>query len=158
MNLELLLQLKQHWMGLRGRTYDLLDVLKQSDLEKKLPFPESKTLYYQFWSLVGTSESFAQFISTGTWKGWNSSLPFDVQEASLDDIKSRLEKGEYEIIDALERADPLSEFEGGETPLYLYITLAELESHQHGQIVPYIMAHNLPIPKSWARHYSLSRQ
>jgi hypothetical protein len=157
-NLELLLQLKQHWMGLRGRTYDLLDVLKESDLEIKLPFPESKNLYYQFWSLVGTNESFAQFIATGTWKGWNSSLPFDVEEASLADIKSRLEKGEDLIVDALERVDPMREFESGETPLYLYMTLAELESHHHGQMVQFILAHNLPIPKSWARQYSLSRQ
>ena|SRR5260370_42216595 len=45
--IELSQHLQEGWKALRGRTYDLLDVLKQEDLEKKLPFPTSQSLYYQ---------------------------------------------------------------------------------------------------------------
>ena len=45
---ELSQHLQESWKALRGRTYDVLDVLKQEDLEKKLPFPTSQSLYYQF--------------------------------------------------------------------------------------------------------------
>ena len=37
-------EIKRHWQHLRGRTYELLDVLEDADLSKQLPFPASETL------------------------------------------------------------------------------------------------------------------
>lgn len=63
--LELSQHLQEGWKALRGRTYDLLDVLKQEDLEKKLPFPTSQSLYYQFECMIGTTETLGDAIKTG---------------------------------------------------------------------------------------------
>ncbi len=41
MTQTVLQSVQAHWQDLRGRTYDLLDVLSDADLNARLPFPES---------------------------------------------------------------------------------------------------------------------
>ena len=39
---KLLESVRSHWQDLRGRTYDLMDVLEDEDLTARLPFAESQ--------------------------------------------------------------------------------------------------------------------
>ncbi|MAS32543.1 MAG: hypothetical protein CL610_00965 [Anaerolineaceae bacterium] len=154
----LLQQIKQHWGDLRGRTYDLLDVLQPEDFPKRLPFAESQSVYYQFWCMLGTTESFARLIEAGTWQGWASSLNFDPAEVSAESIKAALRQSDETLFAALAGHDLLQPYGRGATPLRHYFRLVEHESHHHGQLINFIYALNLPIPQSWADEWALSRE
>ena len=147
-------QLIARWRQLRGRTYDLLDVLLAEDLEKTLPFPESATLYNQLWCMVGTTESFANRITTGAWQGWASSL---AAGQPIDVIRAHLQASDEQLVNALQQSDPLATLADGSKPLDHFFRLVEHESHHHGQLINFIYALNLPIPESWAQTWALSR-
>lgn len=66
-------EIARHWQMLRGRTYDLLDGLSQDDLGRKLPFPASQSLEYQFWCMQGSQESWIAFLQTGALEHWSCS-------------------------------------------------------------------------------------
>ncbi|MCB0127273.1 MAG: hypothetical protein R2867_35465 [Caldilineaceae bacterium] len=57
MSEQLINELTRHWRHLRGRTYELLDLLQDADLAKRLPFPESQTLGYQLICMLAMSDS-----------------------------------------------------------------------------------------------------
>ena len=63
-----------HWQDLRGRTYDLMDVLADIDLNARLPFPESQNILYQFYCMLGTQESWPPVLLEGGMQGWDCSL------------------------------------------------------------------------------------
>ncbi len=146
-----------HWQELRGRTYDLLDVLQPIDLPRTLPFPESATLYNQLWCMLGTTESFAQRIAAGSWQGWNSSLKYGLDTVTLDDIRQHLKESDSTLFAALRQHNLLEPDADGTTPLRHYFRLVEHESHHHGQLINFIYAHHLPIPQSWADEWALTR-
>jgi uncharacterized damage-inducible protein DinB len=146
-----------HWNDLRGRTYDLLDVLQPTDLPRALPFPESESLYNQLWCMLGTTESFAKRIAAGSWQGWDSSLSYDPEDVTLGDIRQHLKESDDRLFAALRQNDVLQAFPDGSTPLRHYLRLVEHESHHHGQLINFIFALNLPIPQSWADEWALSR-
>ena len=146
-----------HWNDLRGRTYDLLDVLTPDDLPKRLPFPESQSVYYQFRCMVGTTETYARMIETGEWPGWNSSL--SVEPASLETIQAALRQSDEVLLAALRKRDLMGPYgSSGKTALLRYLELVEHESHHHGQLINFIYTLNLPIPASWAETWALSRE
>ena len=148
----------KHWQDLRGRTYDLLDVLEASDLPETLPFPESATLYNQLWCMLGTTESFAKRIAAGSWQGWSSSLTSKPPDVTIDMIRDHLKKSDDILFDALKKHDNLlTAYDDGTTPLRHYFRLVEHESHHHGQLINFIFALHLPIPQSWADEWALSR-
>ena len=64
-----------HWQDLRGRTYDLMDVLSDAELKARLPFQESQDVLYQFRCMLGTQESWPPVLLEGRMKGWDCSLP-----------------------------------------------------------------------------------
>ncbi|MBZ0302786.1 MAG: hypothetical protein K8J31_23785 [Anaerolineae bacterium] len=158
MALTLLDSLTAHWSDLRGRTYDLLDLLPENDLLARLPFPESQSAYYQFWCMLGTTESFAKLIEAGTWQGWASSLPFDPVGVSLATIKGHLQQSDGLLRAALSPHDLMQPYGRGATPMRHYLRLVEHESHHHGQLINFIYALNWPIPQSWADEWALSRE
>lgn len=150
-------QIINHWKDLRGRTYDLLDVLQPEDLAKTLPFPESATLYNQLWCMLGTTESFAERIAAGSWQGWSSSLSSSPNHVTLDEIRTHLQESDATLFAALREHDLTRPYADGSTPLRHYFRLVEHESHHHGQLINFIYALNLPIPQSWADEWALSR-
>lgn len=53
--------------------------------------------------------------------------------------------------------NPVKKFKDGSTPLINYMILVEHEAHHQGQLINFIYACDLPIPKSWAEKWALSR-
>lgn len=158
---ELLQHLQENWKALRGRTYDLLDVLKQENLERKLPFPTSQSLYYQFECMVGTTETLGDAIKTGKPHEWHCSLwsfPSHVSSrVPLATIREHLQRSDELLLTALEEAVLLEKQEDHTSALQKYLTLVEHESHHHGQLINFIYALDLPIPQSWAHTWELKR-
>ena len=74
MTQNVLQSVQAHWQDLRGRTYDLLDVLADADLNARLPFPESQNILYQFYCMLGTQESWPPVLLEGRMTGWDCSL------------------------------------------------------------------------------------
>lgn len=152
----LLEQVTSQWNDLRGRTYDILNVLTLEDLPKRLPFPESQSVYYQFRCMLGTTETYARMIETGDWPGWSSSLP--VEPTSLETIQAALRQSDGLLVAALGKHDLMKPYGSkGKTPMLHYLELVEHESHHHGQLINFIYALNLPIPQSWAETWALTR-
>ncbi len=149
-------ELKNHWRQLRGMTYDFLEAIEEGDLEKKLPFPESQTLGYQFWCMVGTQESNLPFIAEGKWKGFACSLD-EEKQVTKETIIAHMKQADESLMKVLEETDLLQKFEDGTTPLMKYMVLVEHESHHQGQIINFIYAHDLPIPKSWEEKWALTK-
>jgi uncharacterized damage-inducible protein DinB len=154
---ELFQHLQESWKALRGRTYDLLDVLKQEDLEKKLPFPASQSLYYQFDCMIGTTETFVDALKTGKPQKWHCSLPNHVSSVPLATIRDHFQSSDELLLTTLEEAVLLTKQEDHTSPLQKYLTLVEHESHHHGQLINFIYALDLPIPHSWANIWELKR-
>lgn len=94
MNDTLLQQVKEHWRQLRGMSYDLLNELKEEDLHKKLPFPESQSIFYQFICMLGTTETFVDYIKEGKWGEWHCSLQPDAKDIPISQIKVSLERSD----------------------------------------------------------------
>lgn len=153
----LLQQIKEHWKQLRGMTYDLLNELKEEDLGKKLPFPESQDIKYQFNCMIGAQESNIPLITKGVWEGFSSSLDNENQ-VTIENIKKHMEDVDNKLFGALESINLLDKFEDGTSPLMNYMVLVEHESHHQGQLINFIYACNLPIPKSWADKWALTEE
>lgn len=159
--IELSQHLQEGWKALRGRTYDLLDVLKQEDLEKKLPFSTSQSLYYQLECMIGTTETLGKAIKTGKSQEWHCSLwalpSHTSSSVPLATIRDSFQKSDEFLLATLEAAALLTEQEDHTTPLQTYWTLVEHESHHHGQLIHFIYALDLPIPQSWANRWKLTK-
>ena len=150
---------RAHWAELRGRTYDLLKLLEDTDLQARLPFPSSQDVLYQFHCMLGTQESWGPVLLEGGMKGWDCSLqsvaPGELMPVSR--VREAMEKADRELNEAFVRADWLHVFESGVTPLQGYLRLVEHESHHHGQLINLIYACDLPLPESWADSWALTR-
>lgn len=153
-------QLTAHWQDIRGRTYDLLDLLTEADLDKKLPFAASQSIGNQFYCMLGTQESWGPLLTNGKMAGWSCSLngvPHEARGSYLDQYKQRLRAADDVLITTLASVDWNKQFADGSTPLAQYLRLVEHEAHHHGQLINFIYALNLPIPQSWAEQWALTR-
>ena len=153
---DLLEEIKNHWQQLRRMTYDFLSEIKEEDLEKTLPFPKSQSLGYQFWCMVGAQESNLSLISKGKWEGFSCSLDKE-DKVTKEVIASHMGQADKKLMEILEQTNLLQKFEDGNTPLINYMILVEHESHHQGQIINFIYAHDLPIPKSWEEKWALTK-
>ncbi len=159
MTQTVLQSVQTHWRDLRGRSYDLLDVLADADLNARLPFPESQNILYQFYCMLGTQESWPPVLLEGRMRGWDCSLKAAPAGEALpiERVRAAMEAADAALHAAFEQADWLRVFENGATPLAGYYRLVEHESHHHGQLINLIYANNLPIPASWADSWALTR-
>lgn len=152
----LLEEVKNHWTQLRSMSYDLLDVLLEEDLTKKLPFPESQTLGYQFYCMIGAQESNIPYITEGDWLGFTCSLDYE-EDLNKETIREAMEIADGQLFRALESIDLLKKFKGGTTPLTNYMILVEHEAQHQGQLINFIYALDLPLPKSWEQKWALKK-
>jgi len=156
MEKSLLEEIKNHWKQLRGMTYDFLNAIDDRDLEKKLPFPESQSLGYQFSCMTGAQESNVPLIAKGKWEGFSCSLDGE-NKITTEMIIAHMKNADSILMKALDEIDLLKKFDDGSTPLMNYLILVEHESHHQGQIINFIYAHDLPIPKSWNEKWALTK-
>ncbi len=139
-------EVKKHWQQLREGTYQFLDGIKESDLDLKLPFSKSQTIRYQFHCMCGAQESNIPLITEGKWKGYSSSLD-KLGKTDIATIKKHLRAADKQMLAAMKQAD---------FSLINYMILVEHEAHHQGQLINFIFAHGLPIPKSWQDKWALS--
>lgn len=150
---------KTHWRDLRGRTYDLLEMLEDADLKARLPFPESQDVLYQFRCMLGTQESWPPVLLEGRMQGWHCSLPPVAAGELLPvaQVRKAMEAADATLFDVFENVAWLSQFHDGSTPLAGYFRLVEHEAHHHGQLINFIYACKFPLPASWADAWALTR-
>lgn len=158
MSEQLLQEIKDHWQQLRGMTYDLLDAITDEDLGLRLNFPESQALGYQFWCMLGTQESWMALLRSGEWDTWACSLDTIEGPVNRETIKAHLQAADQRLFETLEDRDLLAAYPSGSAPLMNYLLLVEHESHHQGQLINFIYAHHLPIPKSWVAKWALTRE
>ncbi|PIS22332.1 hypothetical protein COT50_02615 [candidate division WWE3 bacterium CG08_land_8_20_14_0_20_41_10] len=157
MNDNLTQEVINHWKQLRAMTYDLINELKPEDLNKKLPFPESQDILYQFNCMIGAQESNIPLITKGVWEGFSSSLDSEQGEKSVAVIKQHMQEADDKLLVALKSVDLLGKFKDGSSPLMNYMFLVEHEAHHQGQLINFIYACDLPIPKSWEQKWALTK-
>jgi len=139
-------QVKKHWQQLRKGTYQFLDGIKETDLDLKLPFAKSQTIRYQLHCMCGAQESNISLIVEDKWNGYSSSLD-KLGKTDLATIKTHLQAADKQMLAAMKKAD---------FSLVNYMILVEHEAHHQGQLINFIYAYNLPIPKSWQEKWALS--
>ncbi len=147
-----------HWVQLREMTYDLLEVLEVSDLGLKLEFERSQSIGYQYWCMLGAQESWISLIGSGEWQGFSCSVNSLEGSNVIDDFKGQMQLADELLLRTLKAVDVTQEFNDEATPLSNYMILVEHESHHQGQLINFIYAHDLPIPKSWEVKWALRRE
>ena len=142
------------WRHIRQQTYDYLDTLAPHHLDLRLPFPESQTLGYQFWCMVGAHESYLRALEHGRWQGFASSLD-EFKQVTPDIIKAQMQKGDARLAELLQTL-PFETHTVGEQPAHkTVLRMIEHEMHHHGQLINFLFCHRLPIPPSWADEWAL---
>jgi hypothetical protein len=142
------------WRGVRGLTYDALDVLDESQLGLRLPFPESLTLSSQFRCMLGAQESYTRAIEQGGWQGFNCSLDA-LPGVSPAVIAAHMRRADEAFEAAVQGASPAPPSAGGQRVDHTIQRLIEHETLHHGQLINFLFRHHLPIPQSWREEWAL---
>lgn len=126
---------------------DLIHVLTPELLRSRLPGVRSSRVGNHFWCVVGARESYVRAARAGSWQGFESSLTADDDP---EEIASALAGSAAEVrewIGSLPADD--------EASLEWALHLLEHEAQHHGQLIRYLYAVPLPIPRSWIDQYAL---
>jgi hypothetical protein len=143
------------WRNIRRLTYDYLDLLDATDLSVTLPFPESQTLGYQFWCMVGAQESYLKKLQLGEWQGFASSLD-NFEHVTPEIVKQRMTLADQEMEDMVKSLDLHVRLKGGQHGYEVVQRIIEHELHHHGQLINFMFCHHLPIPASWRDAWALA--
>jgi hypothetical protein len=147
--------LMSEWQTIRRLTYDYLDLLSAAQLELTLPFPESKSLGYQFWCMVGAHESYLRKLEQGEWKGFAASLDqFDLVTPAV--IKQQMAQVDAAMQALLQRIDLEQLLKNGQPGHAVVFQMIKHEMHHHGQLINFLFCHHLPIPASWREEWALA--
>lgn len=145
------------WLQIRQATYDYLDILQPSDLALTLPFPESQSLNYQFFCMVGAHESYLKQLEHGSWQGFSSSIS-DIPDHTPALIKMHMQRADAAMSELLERIDLTQRLPDGSYGYEVVQRMIEHEMHHHGQLINFLFCHHLPIPVSWHEKWALARE
>ena len=126
---------------------DLIQVLTPELLRSRLPGVRSSRVGNHFWCVVGARESYVRAARAGSWQGFASSLTADDDPG---EISSALARSAAEVDSWLE-----SLRDDDEASLEWALHLLEHEAQHHGQLIRYLYAVPLPIPRSWIDQYAL---
>ena len=96
--------------------------------------------------MCGAQESNLSLIIEDKWNGYSSSLD-KLGKTDLATIKTHLQAADKQMLAAMKKAD---------FSLTNYLILVEHEAHHQGQLINFIYAHNLAIPKSWQEKWALT--
>jgi hypothetical protein len=145
----------KRWLSIRAMTYDFLDVLKESDLGLKLPFPESQPIGYQFWCMTGAHESYLKELEFGDWQGFSSSMD-QLEHPTPTAIKVNMQRSDEKMAELLRTKNLTVKLDSGKYGYELVQLMIEHEMHHQGQLINLMFCHHLPIPESWRDKWALS--
>ena len=154
---QLVYEVKRHWQHLRSRTYELLEALQDTDLSKRLPFPESETLGYQLWCMLAMSNVLIDGLAGKHFADHESLFNEAKKNVTVKDLRLEMEQSDEKVLATFDNSDLLEAGETSMTPLWIYLYLTEHEAHHHGQIINFLYAHHLPIPESWSEQWALTK-
>ncbi len=147
----------RQWLGIRQMTYAYLDILQPSNLALKLPFPESQSLSYQFFCMVGAHESYLKQLEHGSWQGFSSSVS-GIANLTPATIKEHMQRSDVVMTDLVKRIDLTQRLADGSYGYEVVQRMIEHEMHHHGQMINFLFCHHLPIPESWHEKWALERE
>jgi uncharacterized damage-inducible protein DinB len=143
------------WQNIRRLTYDYLEMLEPDQLVLTLPFPESKSIGYQFWCMTGAQESYLRNLQHGEWQGFSSSLD-QLEQVTPTTIKAQMEKADQAMAELLGAMDLQARLKDGQHGYEVVQRIIEHEMHHHGQLINLMFCHHLPIPPSWRDAWALA--
>ena len=146
-----------HWRQLRGRSLELLGHLDAAQLDLKLDFLASQSIFYQYWCMLGAQQSWQAQFETGEWAGFACTLTSSAEHKQPAVVAGMLREADEALLPILESSDLTASFENGTTRLDHYLTLVEHEAHHQGQLINFIYAHDIEIPQSWFDKWHLTR-
>ena len=126
---------------------DLVQVLTPELLRSRLPGVRSSRVGNHFWCVVGARESYVRAARAGSWQGFESSL---IADDDPGEISSAIARSAAEVDSWLETLR-----DDDEASLEWALHLLEHEAQHHGQLIRYLYAVPLPIPRSWIDQYAL---
>ena len=142
------------WSSIRRLTYDYLAILETDHLSKRMPFPESQTLGYQFWCMVGAHESYLHSLEAGRWKGFASSLDdFEVVTPAV--ILQQMQNADAHMAHLLKTLSLDEQRPDGHYGYEIVFQMIKHEMHHHGQLINFMYYLHLPIPLSWHEEWAL---
>jgi hypothetical protein len=146
-----------HWHQLRGRTLDLLALLDPAQLDLKLNFPASQSIFYQYWCMLGAQQSWQALFETGEWAGFACTLTGSAEHKQPAVVAEMMREADEALLPILESADLTASFGNGSTRIDHYLSLVEHEAHHQGQLINFIYAQAIEIPESWFDKWHLTR-
>ena len=147
--------LMTQWREIRTLTYDYLDMLDVSHLSLRLPFPESQSLGYQFWCMVGAHESYLKKLEHGKWQGFSSSLD-QYQAVTPAVIKQQMRNADEAMATLLKDVHLEERLANGQHGYEIVLQMIKHEMHHHGQLINFMFCFHLPIPASWHEEWALA--
>lgn len=129
---------------------DLLFDLKEESLVLDLAGLPSNTIGQQLWCVIGARQSYLKAILKDGWQGFSCGLRSS-ETSNKSAVQRELESSWKSFLADLEKITSLSQ-----TQQSLLLDLMEHEAQHHGQLIRYLYAQKLQIPKTWQSRYSLS--
>jgi len=127
-------------------TRDLIENLREEDLNFSLPELPSNKIGEQIWCIIGARESYFNAIEQGSWQGFSCSLK---DASSIVDILNCLNSSSDKMLTYL-NGNKLDE-----TQLGFIFDVLEHEIQHHGQLIRYVYGNKLQFPKSWNERYTV---
>lgn len=130
---------------------DILNTLKDEDLDKKLGDLRSNTIREQLCCVIGTRESYGNNLIKNQSFTWDTQFDFGKKWSRRELIREMEEKKEV-VLDYLKAKNNLSENQQSA----MFDLLAHEYMHQ-GQLVRYFYGLNLNLPKSLVEFWHLPK-
>lgn len=142
-------QLTKH-INVMLRMYEqLAESLPPDSYGMKLPNIRSNTVGQQLWCVIGGRETWSKAIETGEWPGFSSTLTKQ-QTSNAEAIKMKLASGAELVRSTLPE-------ELDETQEDFALGLLEHESGHTGQLLRYLFALDVEIPRLWVKYFALDQ-
>lgn len=127
-------------------TADLLEVMAEKDLNRKIGDLPSNTIGGQLWCIIGGRESYLNAMINQEWSGFSCSLG---DQISKERVREALNASARSVLTFLAKGD-LSEVQ-----IEFLLTLLEHEVQHHGQLIRYFYGNRLSFPNSWNQRYTV---